>query len=165
LPNSLTLKPGESRQILVTIDNSTHPADGSWRFGKLVLIPSNSANGNAALPTLRMPIAVSAPSPKPELANGVGVVLSGALGSQTHYRLEVPAGATSVSFTLAGGTGDADIFVKRGTEASQVVFDCVSANAANAENCTIANPQPGTWYVNVVAFAAYSGTTLTGTYQ
>uniref|UniRef100_UPI00387E241D PPC domain-containing protein n=1 Tax=Agrilutibacter solisilvae TaxID=2763317 RepID=UPI00387E241D len=113
-----------------------------------------------------MPIAVSVPAPKPELANGVPVTgLSGAIGSQTHYRLEVPAGATSVTFQLAGGTGDADIFVKRGTEASQVVFDCASANAANNETCTINAPQAGTWYVNIVAFAAYSGTTLTGSYQ
>ena len=162
---SLTLKPGESRQIVVTIDNSTHPADGSWRFGKLVMVPSNSANGNVSLPTLRMPIAVSLPTPKPALANGVGVLLSGAAGSQTHYRLDVPAGATSLTFSLAGGTGDADLFVKRGTEATQAVFDCQSGNAANAENCTIANPTPGTWYVNVVGFAAYSGATLTGTYQ
>ncbi len=165
----LTLKPGESRDITVTIDNSSHPGDGSWRFGTLTLTPHQAGHGNQALPVLRMPIAVSLPPPPPPsipLANGVPVAgLSAPAGNQAYYKLEVPAGASSLTVTLQGGTGDADLFVKRGVEPTDVVFDCVSASATSNETCSIATPQAGTWFVRIVAFSAYSGVTLTGTYQ
>ncbi|MFC5578320.1 S8 family serine peptidase [Lysobacter niabensis] len=165
----LTLKPGESRQITVTIDNRGHPGDGSWRFGTLVLTPHQAGHGNQALPELHMPIAVSVPPPPPPstpLANGVPVSgLSGAAGSQAYYRLDVPAGASSLTFTLQGGTGDADLFVKRGFEPNDVIFDCVSAGGTSNETCSFTAPQAGTWFVRIVAFSAYSGVTLTGTYQ
>lgn len=165
----LTLKAGESRQITVTVDNRGHPGDGSWRFGSLVLTPHQAGHGQQALPVLHMPIAVSVPPPPPPstpLANGVPVSgLSGATGSQAYYRLDVPAGATSLTFTLQGGTGDADLFVKRGFEPNDVIFDCVSAGGTSNETCSFTAPQAGTWFVRIVAFSAYSGVTLTGTYQ
>ncbi len=82
----LTLKPGESRQITVTINNSAQPADGSYRFGTLVLAPLAGGHGNAALPTLHMPIAVSKPTPPPPstpLANGVPVTGLSCTGRQS----------------------------------------------------------------------------------
>jgi hypothetical protein len=165
----LTLKPGESRQITVTIDNRGHPGDGSWRFGTLVLTPHQAGHGSPALPVLHMPIAVSVPPPPPPstpLANGVPLSgLSGAAGSQSYYRLDVPAGASSLTFTLQGGTGDADLFVKRGFEPNDVIFDCVSAGATSNETCSFTAPQAGPWFVRIAAFSAYSGVTLTGTYQ
>jgi len=168
-PAAITLKPGESRQITITVDNSGHPADGSWRFGNLVLKPHNSALGNQALPVLHMPIAVSVPPPPPPsiaLENGVPRAgLSGAANSQSFYKLEVPSGAATLTFTMQGGTGDADLFVKRGFEPNDVIFDCRSAGSTSNETCTINAPQAGTWYVRVAAFSAYAGVTLTGTYQ
>lgn len=165
----LTLKAGESRQITVTIDNRGHPGDGSWRFGTLLLTPHQAGHGNQALPELHMPIAVSVPPPPPPstpLANGVPVTgLSAAAGNQAYYKLEVPAGASTLTFTLQGGTGDADLFVKRGFEPTDVVFDCVSAGATSNETCSFTAPAAGTWFVRIVAFSAYNGVTLTGTYQ
>lgn len=167
--DTLTLKPGESRQITITVDNAGHPADGSWRFGTLFLTPHPAGHGRPSLPTLHMPIAVSVPPPPPPstlLANGVPVTgLSGAASSQAYYRLEVPAAAGPLTFTLQGGTGDADLFVKLGTTPTDVIFDCASAGATSNETCTIASPQAGTWYVRILAFSAYSGVTLTGTHQ
>jgi subtilisin family serine protease len=165
---ALTLKPGESRQILVTINNAAQAADGSYRYGSLVITPHNSANGNQSLPTLHMPIAVRVPPPPPPsttLANGVPIVVAGAAGSNTYYNLVVPAGATSVSFVLQGGgaTEDADLFVKWG-EAPTTSFDCVSAGGSSNESCTLP-ARAGTYYVRIEGFTAYSGVTLTGSYQ
>ena len=163
---ALTLKPGESRQILVTINNAAQAADGSYRYGSLVIAPHSSANGNQSLPILHMPIAVRVPPPPPPsttLTNGVPLAVTGAAGSNTYYNLVVPAGATSVSFVLQGGTGDADLFVKWG-EAPTTSFDCVSAGGSNNESCTLP-ARAGTYYVRIEGFAAYSGATLTGSYQ
>jgi hypothetical protein len=165
-PASLLLKPGQSRQIVVTINNAAQAANGSYSYGSLVIAPHNSANGNQSLPILHMPIALRVPPPPPPsttLANGVPVAVAGAAGSNTYYNLVVPAGATSVSFVMQGGTGDADLFVKWG-EAPDASFDCVSGGSANNETCTLF-ARPGTYYVRIEGFAAYSGATLTGSYQ
>lgn len=53
-PASFRVPAGETRTLHVVVDTLSHPADGSWRFGKVVLAPSG---GNA--PTLRLPVAVS----------------------------------------------------------------------------------------------------------
>lgn len=168
LPASLTLKPGESRQVVFTIDNTGAPANGSFRFGSIEIVPSaSSSNGNVNLPALHMPIALRVPPPPPAsttpLANGVPVAVSGATGSQTYYSLAVPAGATQVSFVMAGGTGDADLYVKWG-EAPTSSIDCGSETGTNNETCTLV-AKPGTYYVRIAGFSAYAGATLTGTYQ
>jgi subtilisin family serine protease len=166
-PASLTLKPGESREVLITIKNTTAPADGSFRFGSIEIAPSNSANGNQSLPSLHMPIALRVPPPPPAstipLANGVPIAVSGAAGSQTYYSLVVPAGASQVSFVMQGGTGDADLYVKWG-EAPTSSIDCGSETGTNNETCTLV-AKPGTYYVRIAGFTAYTGATLTGSYQ
>jgi hypothetical protein len=91
------------------------------------------------------------------------VAVAGAAGSQTYYSLVVPAGATQVSFVMQGGTGDADLYVKWG-EAPTSSIDCGSESSSNNETCTLV-ARAGTYYVRIAGFTAYSGATLTGTYQ
>jgi len=69
-----------------------------------------------------------------ELSNGVPETdLSGAIDSQVFYTLEVPAGATGLSFELSGGTGDADLYVSFGAPPSTTVYDCESGNIDNRD--------------------------------
>jgi hypothetical protein len=98
------------------------------------------------------------------LTSGVPATgLSGTANGQTKlYRIFVPAGTTSLSVVLAGGTGDADIFVKRQTPPTSSSFTCSSEGATTNEACAIANPASGTWYILVVSFI-YSGASLTAT--
>jgi hypothetical protein len=49
--------------------------------------------------------------------------------------MEVPVGATNVSFTTAGGTGDADLFIKFGSTATDSVYDVKSDNSNSTESC------------------------------
>lgn len=168
LPASLTLKPGESRQVVFTINNTGAPADGSFRFGSIEIVPSaTSSNGNTSLASLHLPVALRVPPPPPAgtipLANGVPVAVAGAAGSQTYYSLVVPAGASQVSFVMQGGTGDADLYVKFG-EAPISSIDCGSESGTNNESCVLV-AKPGTYYVRIAGFTAYSGATLTGSYQ
>ena len=99
------------------------------------------------------------------LQNGVPVTgLSGTANGQTKlYRISVPAGKTNLSVVLSGGTGDADIFVRRQTPPTSSSFTCASDGATTAEVCDIPNPAAGTWYILVVSFV-YSGASLTATY-
>ena len=76
----------------------------------------------------------------------------------------VPAGATGLKFVTAGGTGDSDMYVKFGSAPTDTVYDCRPYASGNAETCTIATAQAGTYYVNLKAYAAFSGMSLTGSY-
>jgi len=77
----------------------------------------------------------------------------------------VPAGASNLKFVMSGGTGDADLYVKFGSAPTDTVYDCRPYLSGNAETCTIATAQAGTYYVRVKAFSTFSGVSLTGSYS
>lgn len=100
------------------------------------------------------------------LTKGVAATgLSAATGGYVKYTMVVPAGATNLTFTTSGGTGDSDMYVKFGSEPTDSVYDCRPYLSGNAETCTIAAPQAGTYYVNLKAYAAFSGVSLVGDYS
>ena len=98
------------------------------------------------------------------LANGVAKPISGAAGSSQVWTLAVPAGATGLKFVSAGGSGDADMYVKFGSAPTTTSFDCKSEGGTNAETCNIATAQAGTYHVLIKGYSAFSGATLTGSY-
>ncbi len=101
------------------------------------------------------------------LSNGVAKTgLSGPQGDQKRYTLVVPSGATGLSFTMSGGTGDADLYVKFGSApgTSSGSYDCRSWATGNNETCNISNVQAGTYHVLVNAYSTYSGASLTGSF-
>jgi pre-peptidase len=101
----------------------------------------------------------------PSLVNGVPVTnISGASGSQQFWKLAVPAGRTSLTFTISGGTGDADLYVRVGAKPTTSTFNCRPFLNGNNETCTFTNPAAGDWFVMIRGFATFSGVTLKGTY-
>ena len=99
------------------------------------------------------------------LTKGVTVTGIGAsTGAYVKYSLVVPAGATNLTFTLSGGTGDADMYVKAGSAPTDSVYDCRPYKSGNAETCTFATPVAGTYYVNLKAYSTFSGVSLKGDY-
>ncbi|NKC21320.1 S8 family serine peptidase [Pseudoalteromonas sp. S4498] len=105
------------------------------------------------------------PDPITELVNGQGVSTSGASGQQTFYKLVVPAGASALNFSLAGGTGDADLYVQQGTQPTLNSYACRPYKNGNNESCDFTNPTAGDWYVMLNGYSAYANATLTGTYS
>lgn len=91
--------------------------------------------------------------------------LSGASGSWRHYALTVPSGRTKLVAKITGGSGDGDLYVRRGAQPTLTDWDCRPYIGGNSETCTISSPAAGTWYVSVRGFASYSGVTLTGDYD
>lgn len=91
--------------------------------------------------------------------------VSGAQGSSTYFSLDVPAGATNLAFTMSGGSGDADLYVRFGSQPTTSTYDCRPYQSGNNESCPIATAQAGTYYLMLRGYSAYSGVTLTGTYD
>ena len=101
-----------------------------------------------------------------QLQNGVPVTgLSGAANSTRSYTINVPAGATNLQFAMSGGSGDADLYVRRGAAPTTAAYDCRPYLTGNNETCTFAAPQAGTWHVTVRGYSAYSGVSLRGSYS
>ena len=90
--------------------------------------------------------------------------LAGAKNDELYYSLDVPAGATALSFTMSGGTGDADLYVQYGASPTTSSYDCRPWKSGNAESCPIATAQSGTYYVMVQGYSAFSGVSLVANY-
>ncbi|MCB9377572.1 MAG: pre-peptidase C-terminal domain-containing protein [Holophagales bacterium] len=100
------------------------------------------------------------------LANGVPETnVSGATGSQQFWTMDVPSGATNLSFQISGGTGDADLYVRFGSAPTTSTYDCRPYQSGNNETCTFAAPSAGTWHVMLNGYSAYSGVTLVGSFD
>lgn len=101
------------------------------------------------------------------LQNGVPLTgLAAAKGAQLIYSLAIPTDTpiSSLKFTITGGSGDADLYVRYGAAPTLTSYDCRPYLSGNNETCSIAAPGQGTYYVMLNAFAAFSGVTLTATY-
>jgi hypothetical protein len=108
-------------------------------------------------------------APVPEqvtaLMNGVAVTgLSGASGSQKFYKIDVPADQDYLTFETSGGTGDVDLYVKKGSKPSLTSWDYRPYLIGNDEKVEIEKPAAATWYVMLRGYQAYTGVTLTATY-
>jgi uncharacterized protein (DUF1800 family) len=74
-------------------------------------------------------------------------------------KIEVLEGTSSLSVKLEGGTGNADLYVLRVADAVGDSPRCAAVAAGNRETCTIVNPVPGTYLVEIFAAAPFSGVT------
>lgn len=85
-------------------------------------------------------------------------------GGQKFWKIDVPANQSSLTITINGGSGDADLYVRFGDKPTTSTYACRPYKNGNSETCTFSPPQAGTYWVMLHAYAAYSGVTLTGTY-
>jgi leucyl aminopeptidase len=90
--------------------------------------------------------------------------LSGARYENLEYTMEVPAGATNIKFTINGGSGDADLFVKYASKPTSSSYDCRPYISGNDESCSLSNGS-GTYYIMINGYAAFSGLNITGSYN
>lgn len=101
------------------------------------------------------------PPPAIPLENGVTVTgIEVAEDASIVYQLDVPNGASHLLFGMYGGTGDADLYVRRGQRPTDTAYDCRPFRIGNDENCYFPAPRSGTWYVRIKGFDAASGISL-----
>ncbi len=105
------------------------------------------------------------PSPVVTLSNGVPVPnISGAAGAEKFYKIDVPAGQQKLEIRMSGGTGDADLYVRKGAKPTTSDYDYRPYLTGNDETVQIDNPSGGTWYIMIRGYQAFSGITLVATY-
>jgi len=111
-------------------------------------------------------VTVTVPPVGNELQNGVAVSnISGAYHSSTFYTIDIPAGASNLTFTMSGGSGDGDLYVKFGSDPTTSSYGYRSWNSGNSESIAISSPSAGTYHVLIYAYSAFSGATLTASFD
>ncbi|MEW4368053.1 M20/M25/M40 family metallo-hydrolase [Aliikangiella maris] len=94
--------------------------------------------------------------PIDETVNNISV----SQGLWKHYTQELAAGYSSLTVEISGGTGDADLYVRHGTQPTSSSYDCRPYKNGNSELCTFNNPASGTWHISLYGYSATSGVTL-----
>jgi PKD repeat protein len=98
------------------------------------------------------------------LQNDVVRLVSGVARGESIYTFEVPVGATNLSINTSGGTGDVDMHVKFGSEATKSDYDCRPWKVGSKETCNISNVQAGTYYIMLLGYNDFTDVNLVGTY-
>lgn len=117
------------------------------------------ANGSEPLP----PDPPPPPPPPPGIPLQNGVVVTGievADDESIVYELQVPNGASQLFFGMSGGTGDADMYVRRDQRPTDSAYDCRPFRFGNEETCYFPAPESGTYFVRIKGFTAASGISL-----
>ncbi|WP_196140293.1 S8 family serine peptidase [Aliikangiella sp. G2MR2-5] len=81
-------------------------------------------------------------------------------GQWTRYYYDLPEGYSSLTVSISGGSGDADLYVRHGAQSSLYQYDCRPYKSGNNESCNFTNPQSGRWYLDLYGYSAASGITL-----
>lgn len=99
------------------------------------------------------------------LSNGqIRSNLSAMTGQALYFSIDVPADATALTVRSWGGTGDADLYVRRGALPTTQAFDCRPFLSSSDETCSLASPAAGTYYIMLRAFSSFSGVSLQASY-
>ncbi|RFC46787.1 MAG: Chitobiase/beta-hexosaminidase C-terminal domain-containing protein [Verrucomicrobia bacterium] len=101
-------------------------------------------------------------APPTELTSGVArASQAGNLGAMAYYVINVPAGQTRLEISTTGATGDADLYVKRGSLPTLSDYDFRPFLPGNIESVVISNPAEGPWFIMLHGYQAYSAVSLT----
>ncbi|PKF61669.1 hypothetical protein CW745_10120 [Psychromonas sp. psych-6C06] len=104
--------------------------------------------------------------PKPVdtvLTNGNTVTSSGNKAEQVFYTINVPT-SSRLTVNIQGGSGDADLYVKKGNKPSSSSYDCRPWKDGNIESCTLENAV-GTYHVMLEGYANFANVQLTANYS
>lgn len=100
------------------------------------------------------------------LTSGAAVTgIDGDAESVRYYGIEVPSGASELTVSVSGGTGDVDLYLRHGQLPQEFVYDCRPLREGNDETCTVTAPVAGHWYVMLRGHAAYADVTLLPTVE
>jgi uncharacterized protein YkwD len=104
----------------------------------------------------------SAVSASTELTNGTRVSnLSGARGQEHRFHFDVPAGAGNLAVTIEGDSGDADLYVRFGSEPNTGAYDHRPYLSSSRENVNPPSATSGRWFVMVRGYTDFSALSLT----
>ena len=164
---------------VVGSDGVTYTVQKEWSNSQSACIATNgnpqpppdagtpdAGTPDAGTPDAGTPDAGTPPPPGNVLQNGVPATgISGTQSSPANFELDNVSAGQTVTFTITGGTGDADLYARFGQAPTLTQFDCRPYLTGNEESCTLTAPADGNYYVMLNAFQNFTGVSLTGSAQ
>lgn len=86
--------------------------------------------------------------------------LSGNQGTWQHFTIDAPADASNITVTMSGGTGDADLYLRKDSQPTSSSYDCRPWKNGNSETCT-QTTATATWHYSIYGYSSFSGVNLT----
>ena len=87
--------------------------------------------------------------------------ISGARGSERFYYFNLPQNTEAATLTLAGGSGDANLYLKYNSWPTKDNYDCASLTSNNTETCNVTLQGSGEYNVLIFGESEYANTSLT----
>lgn len=78
-----------------------------------------------------------------------------------YHEVNVPAGLSSMEVSISGGSGDGDLYVRRGSRPTTSSYDCRPYRWGNNETCSFNNPAADVWHIGIRGYSNSSNITLT----
>ena len=144
-----------------TAQNPSHAYTSAGTYTATLTVTDNGGLSNSATATVTVnPVGGGSQLQNGETRSG----LSGSTGNYEFFYIDVPANASDLNISISGGSGDADLYVRFGSQPTDSSFDCRPYIGGNSETCSEAAPAQGRWHIGVKAYSAYSGVSLTASY-
>ena len=101
-----------------------------------------------------------------ELISGEGInELSASKGDSLLFFIELDDQTNTLSVNMSGGSGDADLYVKAGSEPTTSSYDCRPWKDGNNEVCELTDVNAGRYYIMLNGYDDFSDVTLLATVQ
>ncbi len=98
------------------------------------------------------------------LMSGVPITgLADARSNERVFYIDTTEANTQVNVQMNGGSGDADLYVRKGDVPTKSSYDCRPYKNGNSETCDVQLNSPGRVYVKLIAYSNYSGVSLVAT--
>jgi serine protease len=91
--------------------------------------------------------------------------LSDSRNNWKRYSWTIPEGVSELRVSISGGSGDADLYMRLGSDPQTNSYDCRPYRNGNNEVCTFTNPTAGDWKIGIRAYSNYSGVTMNYSYE
>jgi serine protease len=142
---------GDGTTSTATSPSKTYSAAGTYTVTLTV-----TDNGGLSNTTTRSVTVATAGGGAVVLSKGVGAAGStnstSANSSWADFTVAVPSGATNLTIATSGASGDVDLHVKAGAQATLTVYDCRPYTSTGNETCTFATPTVGTYFIRVYGY-------------
>ena len=87
--------------------------------------------------------------------------LAASSGNSVDFTYTTAPSSQGIAFAIAGGSGDADLYVRFGAAPTTTTYDCRPYATGNTESCSFEPSDIGTYFVSIQAYQSFSGLTLT----